>query len=569
MSKVIFKFVLVLLIAVPLSLASTMESLDTAPAEAVSVESGNGYTPPGLDLVTWSTGANMPTARYSSVTGWWDGVLYVAHGRMSNSAPYNTNVCEAYDPVLNSWTTMTPAPTARRMVGMGQVQVGNILYSVGGRAEPSSTVGTLEAYDMSSDTWTTLAPCSPRWAHGAAADGEYLYVFGSSSYTSSAQKYDPATNQWTNIAPLPTGNGWVAGASLNGLVYCIGGATGVGNLCYEYDPATNIWSQKASMPAARKYHVALGDPATGKIYVFGGEVGGSSTASVVSFDPAANFWMDEGDMPATRIWVGAGGNSLDELYVLGGSSVTSPANYQNNTWIGSTEIIVYDVVVTLTPVNPPIQIPASGGSFDFNIEMVNNDPATALFQAWAMVTLPSGASFGPVVGPFTLTLSPGGSIERDRIQYVPERAASGNYIYEGYVGWYPDDIFDEDSFPFEKLAISDGGAIVHDWANWGEAFPGEVVGTPMATPSEYSLLGTCPNPFNPSTTISYYLPQAGNVSLVVYDINGRQVKTLVDGWMSAGTHEANFYAGHLASGVYFYNLTTGGFTETKKMILVK
>jgi len=86
---------------------------------------------------------------------------------------------------------------------------------------------------------------------------------------------------------------------------------------------------------------------------------------------------------------------------------------------------------------------------------------------------------------------------------------------------------------------------------------------------EYKLYQNYPNPFNPSTQIKFAIPQAGVVRLKVYDIIGREVGTLVNDNMSAGIHEVNFNASHLASGVYFYQLTSNGFSQTKKLLLLK
>jgi hypothetical protein len=83
-----------------------------------------------------------------------------------------------------------------------------------------------------------------------------------------------------------------------------------------------------------------------------------------------------------------------------------------------------------------------------------------------------------------------------------------------------------------------------------------------------------PNPFNSSTTITYEMPQSGLISIKVYDILGREVATLVNEEKSAGSYEVQFntYSGNvrnLTSGIYFYRLTAGNYTETKKMILLK
>jgi hypothetical protein len=88
-------------------------------------------------------------------------------------------------------------------------------------------------------------------------------------------------------------------------------------------------------------------------------------------------------------------------------------------------------------------------------------------------------------------------------------------------------------------------------------------------PRAYDLAQNYPNPFNPSTTINYALPQAGQVKLSVYNMMGSVVATLVNGPKAAGRYSVQFDASKLASGVYFYKLEAGSFSDLKKMILVK
>jgi hypothetical protein len=88
-------------------------------------------------------------------------------------------------------------------------------------------------------------------------------------------------------------------------------------------------------------------------------------------------------------------------------------------------------------------------------------------------------------------------------------------------------------------------------------------------PIGYSLKQNYPNPFNPVTTIAYTLAASGKVELKVYDILGREVKTLVNEVQQQGPHTVSFNASNLASGVYFYRIESGYFSAIKKMVLVK
>ncbi|HXX62217.1 MAG TPA: T9SS type A sorting domain-containing protein, partial [Bacteroidota bacterium] len=88
-------------------------------------------------------------------------------------------------------------------------------------------------------------------------------------------------------------------------------------------------------------------------------------------------------------------------------------------------------------------------------------------------------------------------------------------------------------------------------------------------PATLSLAQNFPNPFNPATTLSFDVPEQGSVSLKVYDILGREVRTLIDGQLRAGHYQMPFDGTALASGVYFYRLQFGTHMLVKKMLLLK
>ncbi|MEO8514244.1 MAG: T9SS type A sorting domain-containing protein [Ignavibacteria bacterium] len=96
-----------------------------------------------------------------------------------------------------------------------------------------------------------------------------------------------------------------------------------------------------------------------------------------------------------------------------------------------------------------------------------------------------------------------------------------------------------------------------------------VVPNSNEVPTEYALKQNYPNPFNPVTNIKFSVPQASFVKLVVYDITGKEVAKLVNNNMTAGSYTVDFNASGLSSGVYFYRIDTDGFSDVKKMMLIK
>ena len=100
---------------------------------------------------------------------------------------------------------------------------------------------------------------------------------------------------------------------------------------------------------------------------------------------------------------------------------------------------------------------------------------------------------------------------------------------------------------------------------------GEALQNPSLTAltETYALASNYPNPFNPSTEIRFVLPEASAVSLVVYDVMGREVERLLDKTLEAGYHEARWDATGLPSGVYLYRIEAGFFAQTRHMTLLK
>lgn len=88
-------------------------------------------------------------------------------------------------------------------------------------------------------------------------------------------------------------------------------------------------------------------------------------------------------------------------------------------------------------------------------------------------------------------------------------------------------------------------------------------------PTEYKLSQNFPNPFNPNTSFRYSLKHSGHVLIGIYDASGKELRSLINGYRTAGSYEVNFNAANLPSGIYYYRITTAEFSESRKMILLK
>ncbi len=96
-----------------------------------------------------------------------------------------------------------------------------------------------------------------------------------------------------------------------------------------------------------------------------------------------------------------------------------------------------------------------------------------------------------------------------------------------------------------------------------------IVDASISAPAKFELSQNYPNPFNPTTKINFAVPSNGNVKLTVYNVLGQEITTLVNQFMKAGNHTADFNASNLNSGLYFYKLESNGLTQVKKMMLLK
>ena len=200
----------------------------------------------------------------------------------------------------------------------------------------------------------------------------------------------------------------------------------------------------------------------------------------------------------------------------------------------------------------------------------------------------------------TGTVSPGDSVSRNLIAYTANSTISGSVTVNGAIPNYPlqlaasnidscqsviymdpstgnfsfpvtNKVFNYNIYAYNTPIQTTGSQVAHPGQS-GLVVSLTTTGVSEltnSTPHTWSLGQNYPNPFNPATVISYQIPVNTYVTLKVYDMLGREVKTLVNERQTAGTHLVTFDAGNLASGVYFYRMQAGSFVQTKKLILMK
>jgi len=284
--------------------------------------------------------------------------------------------------------------------------------------------------------------------------------------------------------------------------------------------------------------------------------------------PIYNLTYDAAALDSYRVALGPEweviGIDCNSIAFAGGAIHCTTQNVPNHEW----DYLV-NASLSLEPLNPPIVIPASGGQFSFNVEIANLDTAAITFDFWTEVTLPGGASYGPLFLRERLNLAALGSIARQLQQTVPAGAPAGEYSFNAYVGSHlPRVISQQESFTFVKSGLGGAGMAQGEWltTGWEETQAGAQT---IQAPESVKLLANYPNPFNPTTAISYQLSANSHVKLEVFDTAGRLVTTLVNGWREAGSHQVTWDASGLPSGLYFCRMQAGEFTGLQKMVLVK
>ncbi|MBD3170318.1 MAG: T9SS type A sorting domain-containing protein, partial [candidate division Zixibacteria bacterium] len=211
---------------------------------------------------------------------------------------------------------------------------------------------------------------------------------------------------------------------------------------------------------------------------------------------------------------------------------------------------------------PPVYV-SRGGHFNYAGILNNNTDQTQIVDVWVMLGLPGGANYGPIKSFYNVSLSPYQNITAPNVrQDIPSYAPLGTYDYIAYCGDYPSSKIDSASFEFIVTALISGSATGWNCSSWFENYE-----EPL--PLQTELKGNYPNPFNATTTIEYSLSEDSDVTLEVYNLLGQRVDVIVNNNQSAGFKTIMWDASDYSSGIYFYKLTAGKITFTKRMMLLK
>ena len=155
---------------------------------------------------------------------------------------------------------------------------------------------------------------------------------------------------------------------------------------------------------------------------------------------------------------------------------------------------------------------------------------------------------------------------------------SGDFLYyskDGGRTWGKEygikDIYEFTNSTLSVISDSEAYAVGSDGSIFKLSASGitGIISVNLPTLKDFKLYQNYPNPFNPSTTINYQIPKSGLVTIKIYDVLGREVKTIVNEFKKAGIYKVEFNGFNLASGIYIYTMRAGNFVESKKLILLK
>lgn len=455
-----------------------------------------------------------------------------------------------------SWTststgTNVPSPRFNHVALWTGVPLNQMI--IWGGNSGTTALNTGSKFDPNSNTWTAMtttgAPagreqCATVWT------GSTLIVWGGNLYPSTFYNdgaiYNPATNTWTSLPPSPLSVRTNASAIWTGSVMVIWGGqnstTQLGDGAI-YNPILNTWTMLSNLnaPPARYSHTAIW---TGSKMIIWGGVGAGGAGTHLQSGGILNM------LTTPPTW---------EAATTITANTPSPRADHTAIWTG-TKMIIWG---GFGPINNVGTFLNTGGIFDPSTNNWETPPAlfqgrsshAAVWTGKRMVIFGGYGNSGP--------LNKGGVYDINTNFWT-----SMNETLSGYPGnRYHNSII----WTGTQIIVWGGCTSLTSGFDTGGIYsnPTLDIKNTSSVSTSYNLSQNYPNPFNPVTNIQFAISKKDFVKITVYDITGKEVKTLVNNVMNTGKYNVDFDASGLESGIYFYRLFTSELTETKKMMLLK
>ena len=421
--------------------------------------------------------------------------------------------------------------------------------------------------DHTNDTLTkSILVSSATWASGSVIPGgsylgsgvgywksgndtTYLFALGGNApNTTSLYKYNVMTDAWTNCAAIPNSKVVLGSAVVKDTVYSIAGSNGsaYSNELFKYNIKTNTWTTGTVLPTATLGWCKAAGYQDSLIYVVGGNDGTNAVATVYIYNAISGTWRTGTALP-TACFGGGLAIAGNYLVYVGGIQGTAPGAATYKGLISQTD---RSSITWTTGANYP-----GGTMWKFDaapwsnntVIMTTGTTGTSSTTWWTPASPNPCYTYDPATDTYTAKVSLATPVLGAYLGSV--KIGTGTWkciVASGYTG---------------TAAITNTQIFTES--------PSGVITTNNQVPTTYALSQNYPNPFNPTTKISFALPKSGFVTLKIYDVMGREVSTLVNEYKTANNYSVEFNAATLSSGIYFYKINADGFTDIKKMMLVK
>jgi hypothetical protein len=380
------------------------------------------------------------------------------------------------------------------------------------------------------------------------SDNDRIYSFGGTpdggyNYTNYTYQYDPTTDTWQTMTPMPYAIDWIDASYVSGNFYIFGGFDGGSPYSYNliYNVAGDSWSNGASMPIARMAagQVVYNDSL---IYMLGGYNGSGPSTNVQVYNVYTDSWTTGTALPTSDMMQGVAMTG-DTMWLVGGYNgsaystlyygVINPSSCETITWSTGSALPVPNFN------NGATQLIRGGGWYLYIVGGFEN-ASSATAHAWEYDVAADTWNALPDY-PMTIT----------RNDFLIGREGH-NEIY--VVGGDPDGNWTATDQVWKLPWVDPGVAEKPNQSN---------------NTSTFGFASNFRNPVNGDAMISYVITRVSKVSLKVYDGSGRLVSTLVNDTQNPGTKTVTWNAQNLANGVYFVRLEAEGKVDNRKMILVK
>jgi hypothetical protein len=477
-----------------------------------------------------------------------------------------------YNTLTGEWSFVRTSPYAAAY--NSAIQLNGKVYIPGGAVDMYTTTSSFYIYDIELDSFTVGAELPlPLCQYASGTYGDSLiYIFGGLNniyypeYSNKVRIYNTNTNTWSEGTPLPDdlGRSGLAGTILNTSIVLTGSFYPTSGASYNTvyygeinpdDPYNITWTVGEN-PGGKKLSYASAGAWFGKdkpyIFFTAPYLINNSylSAELLAYDVLKKEWLTGDYKPSATSWSSALSSVVrnDSVFMVLTGGKDNGITYAANEWlyIGPNDPLTKDAIDAAAVSIDMADSTVAGSELTPKATFMNKQLTPRTFNVVMEIT-PGAYKSETTVSALALRAKAQVSFAA----WKPETA--GAYTVKVYPKLNGDEDASNDTISASVIVTDVIG--VDDESD-------------MA-PAVYSLSQNYPNPFNPATVIKYSIAEAGKVELKIYNMLGQEIKTLVNEMKSAGRYEVKFNASDLSSGVYVYRIKSGGFVQTKKLMLIK